>query len=156
MMKVYYYNSKGFYTHSEEAASVPVGATDVAMPDTILKPGEAFHFNGIAWAAMVNPAFAGNAVVSKELRAIKIVDDAQKAIDALLAPKANVQHLMEAAYDTWVLLAAIKTHLGITDGNLGVPGAEAYARLVSRQTMYAGIQAVRTQRDTALQELNNE
>lgn len=149
-MKVYYYNAKGFFTHSEEAESVPAGATDVVLPSVSLKPGEAFHFNGSVWAPLINPDFAGNSAVSKEIQAAKIIEDAQKAIDALLAPKANVQHLMEAAYDTWVVIAALRAHLGVTDEQLGASGAAAYNRLVSRQAMYAGIQAIRVQRDTDL------
>lgn len=152
-MRVNYYDANGFFTHWEEAESVPLSATDVALPNVSLKPGEAFHFNGTVWEAIINPAFAGNSQKSKELKAEKIINDAQKQIDALLQPKSNVQHLMEATYDLWVLLNDVVAKTGIT---LSDGAAAANTRLSDRIGMYGQIQAIRAQRDAALVGLNNE
>lgn len=149
-MKYYLYNAKGFFVEMVESETQPPSSTEIPTLEVRLRPGECLHFNGGVWSVVENEDFSGNTVVSKELKAAKIVADAQKAIDALLAPKANVQHLMEATYDTWVLLEAIKTHLGLTDSNLGTAGAAAHTRLLSRQSMYAAIQAIRVQRDIDL------
>lgn len=152
-MVVYYYDANGFYTHSGEAGSVPSGATDVVLPTEALTPGQAFHFNGTSWSIKVNPAFSGNSVKSKEFRIAQLISEAQASIDALLVPKSNVQHLMEATYDLWVLVNDAITQAGIT---LTPTGSSANTRLTARISMYGQIQAIRAARDAAIQELNNE
>lgn len=77
--------------------------------------------------------------------------DADLQIKALLADKAETTHLMEAAYDTWVVMKAMMAHLGITDEQLdaALPGAlTSKARLISRETeLYVSIQQIRYNRD---------